>query len=291
MTNWYFYKLYGIKIKINQKIIGLKPYDNLSEDYKIIVNYKAIENEKISIDFIDNVYTIWLYKYSMVKIYNDIKIIEWDAKDYCSFISTFFNIPFSILCLLKGDCLLHTSTIKRNNQLYGFCAKQGVGKSTLCFLLNDAEYKFFSDDTLSINNCFRGTRGSSIIKLTDESLNLKKTKNAILYENVNDKKCMLLNEDQGSEYPLRYLFFLERTTSDLNITPIEDKFQRKIVLYDHIVGINYFKYIQFKMVDDFITSSDMEKIKMYKLKIPNNLNFLKENALKIKGKITEITKE
>ena len=53
---------------------------------------------------------------------------------------------------------------------------------------------------------------------------------------------MLLNEDQGSEYPLRYLFFLERTTSDLNITPIEEKFQRKIFtpksgLLDSVFGI------------------------------------------------------
>lgn len=291
MTDWYFYKIYGINIKINQKIIGLEPCNDFYEDYTIKVVYKNIDNEKTSIKFIDNVYTIYLYKYSIVQIHSDTKFIEWDAQDYCSFMSTFFNIPFSIISLLNDRCLLHVSTLNHNDNLYAFCAKQGIGKSTLCFLLNDEEYKFFSDDTLSVNKDYYGTRGNSIIKLTEETIELTNKVNVILYENINKKKCILLNEHQKSEYPIKYLFFLERTRSNIDVMMIENPVQKKMLLYDHIVGINYFNYDLFKLADTFIESSIIEKIMMFKLFIPDDLDNLEKNALEIKQRIIEVTKE
>ena len=288
LDKWHNYTLYGINVKINQKIPGIISYIGNSIHYTITVNFSSINNDNISIKMDKDIYTIQLYKYAIIKINNSNKTIEWNSPDYIHFISTFFNIPFSVLSLLNNQCLLHTSVLINNNELYAFCAKQGVGKSTLCYLLNDNEYKYFSDDTLNIDTTYNGIKGSEIIKLTNDSIKLRNKSNSILYENINNKKCVLLNEKFDGIYPIKYLFIMERINSNLKINEVSNSNEKRLLLYDHIVGVNYFNSELFRLAMRFIETSRVGNIKMYKLFVPDNYLDLSANIQKLRKIIIDL---
>lgn len=88
------------------------------------------------------------------------------------FYSTFYNIPLSILLVLHGRILLHSSAFVRNGELCPICASKGVGKSTLITYACRRGDKFFCDDTLPlilIKEKIFAVEGADFVKLNSDS--------------------------------------------------------------------------------------------------------------------------
>lgn len=260
----------------------MKPLKVSGVNYTVLVQYCDINNDTISIKSIGEQYKIFLYKYATVEIDNSQKSILYFAIDYNHFISTFFNIPFSILCLLNGQCLLHTSALLYQNFLVAFCASQGTGKSTLCSLLNDDRYKLFSDDTLSVDLHFIGHQGSGTIKLTTETLNSFGFSGKEIYININGKHCFLINSEYEISYPIKQLYLFERNDCEFRYKKITSNDTKKMLLYDHVVGIKYFNTTLLHMVMKFIEKCEIDLIEMFSLVIPNNIEQLPDTLKIIK---------
>lgn len=152
----YYYSIYGLNIKSNT-MISMAEVTTFNEDIDIFIELSYSEtlclgshdkaelvhdgNDTYSF-FIPDVAVYFIKSNSIVCI----------AKDYKSFISTLFNIPFSVLLLLRGEILVHACALLSEKGLILLSGDKGVGKSTISAILSKSnEFDFYADDTVRID--------------------------------------------------------------------------------------------------------------------------------------------
>lgn len=169
-SNIFYYKIYGMAFETNVEINLLQKLNDkpIGTNPRIILkNQINFLDDGIKINKLNDKYILSISNTLSYTI--DENEICCYTKDYQSFISTLFNIPFSIFFLLRGEFLLHASSIVYNKKLILFCAKKGVGKSTLVNMLNNKELMLFGDDTIRVTNSNVGYRAFNYSKLYYET--------------------------------------------------------------------------------------------------------------------------
>ena len=192
------------------------------------------------------------------------------ACDYEAFYSTFFNIPLSSYIIFEGDILLHASAMLLNEGLICFTGEKGIGKSTLTNLLNGSKLKQFSDDTLKIDSQLNGFKGNNLTKLTQESVECLSTKRLTGHSNAVGKQYALLDTDFLPR-KVKAIIYMQRGGSGICIKKIKSKIAQRTVIFNNIVGINYFTPGMIKKALRIVKDID---IPIYVLEVPNNLHQL-----------------
>lgn len=230
----YYYKIYGLIVKSNIEIdlaenINKKDYSDL----EIFLSYDTVDDgNKIKLSKNQDKYTLYIphvAKYLIEKDY-----IYCSASSYNSFISTLFNIPFSILCILRGELLLHACSLISEKGLILLCGKKGVGKSTLSVLLDSRNLHLFSDDTIRLDKNLQGYSAHNYLKLDIKTINQLRLTHSNKTNIVN--KYYVKFDHQNSSAPLYKIFLLNRS----NRTYIQKLEPYINVLKKNIVGIEFF---------------------------------------------------
>lgn len=92
--------------------------------------------------------------------------ISCTAPDENAFLSTLWNLPFSVWFLLRGELLIHACAVNAGSGIILLMGHKGAGKSTLSFLLDrQASLPFFADDTIRLDRSSLGYRAHGYAKL------------------------------------------------------------------------------------------------------------------------------
>ena len=264
----YFYTIYGLNICSNSIIdIAQQTSPQQKVDVYIDVKYTSelSTKEYISIEEVDNE----SYIISMPNIARYIiteNKISCCSNSYESFISTLFNMPFSILLLLRNEVLLHVSSLASKQGLILISGCKGKGKSTLTAMLsNTNSFEFFADDTIRVNKDSNGYGAHSYIKLYPSMVEKLNLKNSGRY-NLAGKLYTTL-DNNISNRKIRSLILLNRGN---NLNMLKCKESLKIKYLTCIVGIEYMNQSLLKRI--IPKTSIFEK--MYNLTIPNSIEEL-----------------
>ncbi len=122
---------FGLKINSNIQLSGLSEvkdsfeFEMIDIFLNVIVdsNYSSgkrdyalyYENNTYILDFNEITYKIQRNRLNVTTKYTEL------------FISTFFNVPLSILLLLNERILLHSSAFVKNEKLFAVCGEKGMG--------------------------------------------------------------------------------------------------------------------------------------------------------------------
>lgn len=159
--NYYFYILYGLKIKSEIRIDELISIDS-HEDYDVLIRYGEMPKDiKDAINDKKHSYLSkedsW-FKVDNVAIY-EIKdgkeIIVYKLCDDLKEIKAFLlGTSFGILLMQRDIVTIHGGSVDVNNKVYIFTGESGAGKSTLVAGCKLKGYKFLADDVsaLSLEN-------------------------------------------------------------------------------------------------------------------------------------------
>jgi len=287
----YRYNLYGKIFDVNIKLNLLNEihmvYD--CESVYLNVEFKNISSFGMYIERLDdNVYAVMLddFAHYIIDIKN--QFIQCTARSYETFFSTFFNIPFSVYCILSNEILLHSCVMTNlNESFYCFVGEKGVGKSTLTTLLSDQNLRLYSDDTICMNSHGKAFRGHNYIKYTRETTVAIRESCFKLTDNYNavgkqygiiDTKEVLgkvdaiikINRTSTIDYPM--------------LKEIESKMICKSIFYGNIVGSSYFDRHLLELMYDIRMP---EGIRFFILQVPNTLDLLLDNISFIKKDLLE----
>lgn len=265
------YCVYGINMSSNIQIDYVATCENkvnlrLNVDY----NYNNPRISSISITELDESVNIDLNPFAHYRIDYKNNEITCSAQNYESFFSTFFNIPLSAYLILKGEILLHASSMSFADNLICFAGEKGVGKSTLINLLNGDQLMQYSDDTLRIDYRCNGYKGNNLSKLKDDSVEKLCVKDLTGYRNAVGKQYVKLSTDFSS-HQVKALVCLCRTDSGVELNRVSSEIAKRSIIFDNIVGLNYFTS---SMVKKALKAVNNINIPVFTLKVPNNLHQL-----------------
>lgn len=212
------------------------------------------------------------------------------ARDYESFFSTFFNIPFSALFLLKGEFLLHTSSILHNDNIICISAEKGTGKSTLVAMLEKMDdINFFADDTLRLDHQLYGYPPHQLMKLHSDVTEHVSSEKLTGYHNVLQKNYIKYSHMPKGKRPVKALIFYSRN-KNINahrIVKIENNIVINLKFIKNIVGTVSLSPLFANQIIN--TTKDVySKLNCYKLEMPDSLDYLLSNLGNLKSDILEI---
>ena len=275
----FFYTIYGLKVQTNIHLPLLQlecPSEDV--DLNLYVNFSFFENSHLSVYEKENYYVVELYDYANYYIFQDSNRIVCNAKNFESFFSTFFNIPFSIYLTLKQSALIHACSLIYDG-LYCFMGVKGIGKTTLTHLLSlGNNFKMFSDDTTRITNSCIGYAPHNLCKHTDENLSSLNITNTCNRKNVTGKSYVCFDKTVEKEKVLAFIQ-LSRSQNQLpTIKKIKSLALAKSIVYGNITGISFYTKLLINRVEslDFLSN-----IAVYKLSLPNDLTTLRQSTKKI----------
>ncbi len=213
------------------------------------------------------------------------RYLEVSSKSQEEIISTLFNIPFSIISSLRGEVLLHASSImSAHNSVVAFCGKKAAGKSTLVAHL--AKMKpFFGDDTLNIKlmdrrlSCYSAGDFIKMSQETFKSVGLKETLFSCYKKNIQGKAYVdcssagLLVSDRSTDLCLSRIYFVSRHNENrIAIQRIECDLQKRAFLVSNIVGVGYLpaKVVEY-IANSSVFKSILKTVELYSLKIPHDI--------------------
>ncbi len=200
-------------------------------------------------------------------------------------ICTLLNVPFSLLLFGKGELLVHCGCLEYNGALTAVAAAKGTGKTTL--VTNAAKrINLFSDDTLRVTEelCGYGTAG--LVKMTPETFDTLYSKQMKPYFRREDGKIYVFAKEGGLRVSdkrsgeLKKILFLERNGTDsVEIRLIESKQVKEFRLLSSIVGVSLFDPASVRFITTMkVFRHVLENALFYKMRIPNDLRRLDENA-------------
>ncbi len=293
----FFYKLldYTLISTIHIPFLYEETNDNV-ERFKVIylkVYYENYDNksngESVVIDFNYNLTYIIYQNDNLIEVYTDS-----DEK----VISSFFNVPLSIYMMRDNAVILHTSSIEIEGKIFAFCGEKGAGKSTLTFLLSQT-YNFFSDDTLLLKKEKGGLYARNIISIMrlckDTYEKITQLNNFDNYqhnvvgkayvspENVNFKtSCVNFGQ-------LKAIFFIKRISEPIfKLHKIDSSIVKYINIVNNIVGSHYIRneWLLEEHTKELLKPI-VDNVTMYKLYLPSNFEFIKENFTQFLKEVLE----
>jgi len=265
------YCVYGINISSNIPIHHVNICENIANlGLNVDYNYKNPKNSSISITQDDESVYIDLNPFAQYWIDLKKSEITCSAQNYESFFSTFFNVPLSSYLILKGEILLHASSMIFADSLICFAGEKGVGKSTLTNLLNGDLLKQYSDDTLRIDYQCNGYKGNNLSKLKEDSIEKLCVKGLTGYRNAVGKQYVELNTDFYCRQ-VRALIFISRSNGGVELKKVTSRILQQTIIFDNIVGLNYFSS---NMVKNALKAVNKINIPVFTLKVPDNLHQL-----------------
>lgn len=297
MNSYYTYSIYGYIVKCNVKISCLD---------QITINNECLHDLTISITTVDqnyfrnyDTYNTYYKKYNNYiylsisdfieyHIYPENNFIKIYSISENHFISTIFNLPFTLFLSAKGHLLLHTSCLVNNNEILAFSGRKGAGKSTLTSLLSN-KLKFFTDDTLSckyIDNNIILDSGLQQIKVNRDTLKLLYGNDSIfekLPQNIQGKAYINIENTykliENNNLKLTKIFIINRGNyKDFSLYKINNKLQKQILLHSTVVGVEVLGYeFQNEIFTNQCFKYLLNHISLYKLNVPNNLDYVKKN--------------
>jgi len=273
MNQYHLYNIYGIIVRANVALPLIKELEGGSIwelDLDIQYNKVTFEENIILINQSDNVFFVRLGNIAEYCIFVKQNKITCIAKNFESFFSTLFNIPFSVYFATRGDILLHACSMQYRNELICFSGEKGVGKSTLTKILNGVEFLLYADDTLRITKDLRGYRAHSLIKLTLETVEEFNIKEITNVENIT-KKLYGMIESSDNVVRVASIISIKRTNQTLKIINVSNDVIKKYIFFNNIVGVNYFSRTLLRIVlENFINN-----VKYFELTLPDDLQKLR----------------
>lgn len=253
--------------------------DNSKVDLKVFVNFDSITDDTINISGEGKCYVIKLGSLAFYYIDPINDKIMCTARDFESFFSTFFNIPFSVYCLCKNEILYHACSLIYNNRVFCLTGNKGVGKSTIMQILDSKnEFKIFSDDTIHIDSNFLSNRAHNLVKQTVETVEALKLK-TLNVKNVAGKYYSSFDISH-SFLKIDKIFHLIRTdNNEFDLKPISSNLIKSSVFKANIVGITHMPH---SLIYKAMKINLDPNIKFYELLVPNDLKFLINNSDKLK---------
>lgn len=281
------YSIFNKTIESNIELIKFKDYQTASLYSDIVLNITIVHPKNIRehLDYNDiNIYDDNIC-ISMNKYSNKIYITTYDVD---IFYNIFFNIPLGVWAILHNYLLLHSSSIKIGDNVYAFCGKKGIGKSTLLNILSKYSM-FYSDDQLLLED-----KRDVLCNPSFPIIKLNKDIYHQYFSHIKSKqrfgKYILKAEDvygncSFEKSKLQHIFFLKRYQgSSFKIQKIENDIEKRFLLLSNTIGKSFFlnsKYETYLLDNDMIHQIN-KKVKMSYLYLPdiscyNNMDlFIKE---------------
>lgn len=236
--------------------------------------------------------TIELFPFAVYRLSRHSNDVFCHAADYESFYSTFFNLPFSVFLVQRGDLLLHASSLVRSQtgELLAFAGQKGVGKSTLVHLLCGETYQIYADDTLRIPmDTAMGFRGNSLLKMTSETSALIQGRLRLTgHQNAVGKDYAAIPTD-SRQRPIRAIVQLARTPdASFSIRPVNTPLQRAQIICRHLTGIPFWTASMIQKVMQLVKSVE---IPVYSMRIPDSLHRLAQQKPDILSALEQVTNE
>lgn len=249
--------------------------------YKIELKYEKVDNSGISISTEEEYIQVNLATFAEYLIYPQEKRIIAYVRNENYFLSTFFNIPCSVLALINDRLLLHSSGVVYNGELFNFTANKGVGKTTLMSILLLKECDFFSDDTIILNinpNQILANTTVDLIKLCEDTYSSLVDDNfEIKNKNVAGKACIMSSElcAKGAylgTLPVKKIIKINRHSYKSPVIKQMISRTAKMSLFiSNIVGITHFNIELYSKVLEITNNINFDLIKFYNLFLPDDL--------------------
>lgn len=201
----FYYYIYGLHVVFNVPIeMVMRDCSSSAIDVTVEVSYIDVcDIENVDMICVNNdFYRLYIPSIGLYDIQSD-KIVC-HVLNYNCLISTLFNLPFSVLLLLRGEMLIHACALSFALGVILICGQKGVGKSTLSSaLMQSGKFHFFADDTVRIDredNCFNAHYHMKLYHDVVAALNLNTNgfKNIVGKDYINciqyadsEKKCNL----------------------------------------------------------------------------------------------------
>lgn len=279
------YCLYGISASSNIQIHYVDSC-KAEADFSLNVDYNYEEQTISSIRVNQDDEDVYIDLNPFAQYWIDLKKceIKCSARNYESFFSTFFNIPFSSYLILRGEVLLHASSMILGDALICFAGEKGVGKSTLTNLLHGDVLKQYSDDTLRVDSQYKGYKGNNLSKLKEDSIEKLCTKRLAGYRNAVGKQYIELDTDFKPRVVGAFIR-ISRTNESIKLKKVTSKIAQRAIIFDNIVGLNYFSPVMLKKA---LKKVETINIPVFTLEVPDDLDQLVMERDKILNMIKEL---
>ena len=209
-------------------------------DIELNVTYKKIESiNSVVISEEDDCFRIRISIYAVYTVYKTQDRIECEVFGFEEFFSTLFNIPFSVYCIIRGECVLHSCSVICNEQLICFAGEKGVGKSTLMKLLDGEKMTAFSDDTIKVSVDKMAYKAHSLMKLTENTVSALNVCKLLGVKNAAGKQYVRITSE-NTEKKIGAVILLKRGKYSKKIIPVVNSSLKTGIFCENIVGINYF---------------------------------------------------
>ncbi len=167
------------------------------------------------------------------------------------FYSTLFNVPMSVLMLLHGRLLLHSSAFVHNGLLFPVCARKGTGKSTLIAYAVKQGTLCFCDDTLPLLLCdskLIAVKGAEWIKMDKNTCDMLQYGAFGEYRKNWNQKAYVPAESHGSSASVERLFYLFYGEKGNVLYPVHSNIYARSLIFENIVGVAWFEDTLLKAV-------------------------------------------
>lgn len=271
----FLYYIYGKRVAINIELPLLKKIVDCSNfDLKVKVDYGEIAGETIIIKETNKVFSVLLGSLAHYFIDFSKDEIHCLTPNFESFFSTFFNIPFSVYCLSKGDVVYHACSLMYKGEVFCLTGNKGVGKSTLTSILNSSEeFSAFSDDTIHIGNDLHVSSAHNLIKQTTETVNALGL-STLNVQNIAGKHYSSFGAVKNAVKVGKIFHLVRSNKLEFKIRPITSEMKKDSIFRANIVGIAHMPY---SLISKTMKIKPNAKIQFYELMIPNDLNFVIQN--------------
>lgn len=186
-------------------------------------------------------------------------------------LSTFYNIPISVILILNNMLLLHASAFHVGNKLYPICAEKGTGKSTFTAYAISKGARLFCDDTLAItfvNDTIFAFRGANFVKLNEDAIEAVGLSN-VDYDNRNiaGKIYCELPLANACYMPIESIYFM--SVGDINIDGVKSPLLARTMLLSNVVGVAWLgSMLKHRIVNSQIFTKASTGLDLYKFTTP-----------------------
>lgn len=287
----YQYQFYGRRIIANIPLPATPYTETSGIGYSSAIRVEGVITDremKDDMTVTENMYCISSPRVSFQIQLNPAHISVYSSGEE-SIVSTVFNLPFSLLLAHDDDILLHCSCLLYNQEAYAICAEKGTGKSLLAAHLCK-RLQFLSDDTLCLRvsgERVRGYGATKHIKLYKDaykSIKAPSEKFDLYRQNIQDKRYVDVSDiqstDSNLEGDLKCVYILRRSSDEeapITIRPVASLFQKRALLFTHLVGASFFPYsLLVRVENSIVVKQILRDIPFYVLTVPTAIHRMEE---------------
>ena len=257
------------------------PESDAAPDFSLIWNQLHLDTEedRLYAEMDGSACNVWMGCLGKYRIDPQERIIhaQTDGENMCY--STLFNIPMSIYFALRGDLLLHCSSVSAHGKLYSFCGNKGSGKSTLTTLISESYGGFYNDDSLRVSEDLSAWGGLQAVKLQDDTLHfISCNKNNTLHQTA-FQKWLYCQEPVYQPARLHHVIFLRRSpsTDSFKVEKITSKIHVYLKLIENVIGFNscFPENLKNRILSTGLLEQISRRLPCYYLTCPNSLEGLR----------------